>query len=111
MKIKPLLPALKEKKRYIAYDAMIDTNASSADIRNAIKNALFRFMGELNYGRAGVRLVDSKGKNGVIRVNNDYVDEVKTGLMMVDNVNRKKTVVRSMCVSGMLHKARHEIGG
>ncbi len=64
------------------------------------------FLGEQGYGQAGVQLLDASEHGGVIRVNREAVDVVKSGLMMMREVQGTRSAVRSVRVSGMLHKVR-----
>ncbi|MEK6934375.1 MAG: Rpp14/Pop5 family protein [Nanoarchaeota archaeon] len=94
IRIKNLLPSLKEKKRYILYE--IDGKMNYKDVDDNLK----RFIGELGYAKAGVRFVKSKEDKGIIQVNHRYVDEVKTGLALINKPIRTKKV------SGVLNKVK-----
>jgi len=102
--MKSLLPSLKEKKRYIAFNVISDKNLNQDDIRGAIYSNCKSFIGNLNYSKAGISILSELGNNkkGVIRVNNKYTDHVKTSLMMIKDINGNKVIFKSTKVSGVL---------
>ncbi len=93
IKIKPILPSLREKPRYIVYKT--SNKETNRDIYSSIK----QFLGELGMARAGVQVMD----NNIVRTNSKYMDEVKSALLLIKGLN----ILR---VSGLLNKAK-KIGG
>lgn len=102
--MKSLLPSLKEKKRYIAFDIISDKNLKQDDIEGVIYSNCKDFIGNLNYAKAGINILSELGSNkkGVIRVSNKYTDHVKSALMMIREINKNKVIVKSTKVSGVL---------
>jgi len=68
-----------------------------------------RFIGELGMGKAGVSVLRNDGFKGILRVNHDYVDEVKTALALVNNYNNKEIKIESTKVSGVLKKLKEDV--
>ncbi len=68
-----------------------------------------RFIGELGMGKAGVSILRNEGQKGILRVNHDYVDEVKTALALVNNYNNKDVRIESIKVSGVLKKLKEDV--
>jgi len=102
--MKSLLPSLKEKKRYIAFDVINGNNLNQDDIEGTIYSNCKNFIGNLNYAKAGINILSEKGDNkkGVIRVNTKYTDHVKSALMMIKDINGNKVIFKSTKVSGVL---------
>ncbi len=105
--IKPLRPTQREKQRYLTYAVWSETSLPHAEIKQTVDTALLDFMGELNYGKAGIQFVEQTSRGGIIRMNRDAVDLVKAGIMMINTIQKNRVVLTSSTVSGMLHKARH----
>ena len=101
-KIKILLSSLRERKRYIDYRVKGASNIEKEYLYSMIK----RFIGELGMGRAGVRILKNDETKGIIRVNHNYVDEVKTALALINNYNDKEIKVECVRVSGVLKKLK-----
>ena len=92
-----LLPSLKERKRYIVYEALGKQN--DEDIKTFIKNSIISYIGELGVARAGIQFL----KDNIIRVDHKYVDKIKSAMIL-----NKNYTLRSKYVSGTLKKARQK---
>ena len=97
IKIKNLLPSLKERKRYILYK--ISKKMEKYDIERALKE----FVGELGNAKAGLRFIKHEGEKGIIQVNHKFVDEIKTGLALI---YRPDLMIRTVRVSGSLNNLK-----
>ena len=104
-KIKPILPSLREKKRYIAYKVKANKPIDNSTLRNAVNSYMLKFLGELSYAKAGIILLDCKNNKGIIKTSNNYVNEVKASLALIDSIENNVVAFRSICVSGSLSKA------
>ena len=109
-KMKPVIPTLKEKKRYIAFEIISDKPiAGFSAASKAIWKACLGFMGEMGTGKAGIWLVpemyNEKRQRGIIRTNNKMAEQVKASFMFVRKISRQNVIVKSRGMSGMLTKA------
>jgi len=100
--MKTLLPSLKEKKRYLAFDVISDSKISNSEINKVVRKRTLAFMGELNYGKAGVKFVSDR----IIKVNNKFVDHLKSSLMLINEIDSKKVIFKTNKVSGILRKLK-----
>lgn len=101
-RIKSLLPSLREKKRYIKYDVVADSQINENDLRKEIDDTILRFLGEYGKAKAGVMVL----KDNIIRVNTKYVNEVITALNLVKKCKSKEVMIKTKKVSGVLRKAK-----
>ena len=103
--MKPLLPSLREKKRYVVFESVADS-FDKQKIEKLIEEACLKFIGENGYSKAGIMILkDSWKRNkGVIKVNTKYVDEVKMSLGLI----KGKIIVNAIGVSGTLKKAKQK---
>ncbi len=107
MKQKPLLPSLKEKKRYLVFEVLSETTPSRIDIQKAIAIGIKDFIGMLGMAKAGILFLETeKPTHGIIRVTTKYVDAVKAAFCLLRNINKSPVIVRSVGLSGTLQKAR-----
>jgi ribonuclease P/MRP protein subunit POP5 len=106
-KIKVLSPTLRDSKRYLVYDANYfgGKTAEYAKLKLKVKENMLNFMGELGYGEAGVMFIKGNGKRGIIRINRNHIDHLKTSLMTVKKIGSNDTAIRCLGVSGTLDKA------
>ncbi len=106
IKQKPILPSLKEKRRYLVFEA-IGSNLNFSEIKDSILNEMTALIGRIGMAKANVNFMeDWKNNRGIIKVNNKYVDYVKATFVCLKKVNKKEAIIRSIGVSGLLNKAR-----
>ena len=89
-KLKPVLPSLREKKRYLVYEVIskekiMDTNSVSS----AISGCSLHFLGQLGAAKAGIMVLNNKWnpelQRGIIKVSHKYADALKASLAFADN--------------------------
>ncbi|HLC22360.1 MAG TPA: Rpp14/Pop5 family protein [Candidatus Nanoarchaeia archaeon] len=107
MKLKPILPSLREKKRYIAFEVKTEENVDFNEVKTAIESAMKGFLGDLGMAHAGaIFLPDWKNNHGIVRVNSNMVDHTKASLALVTHIAGQKATVHSVAVSGVINKLR-----
>ena len=107
MKLRPLIPSLREKKRYIAFEVQTDGKIELDHAKKSIELSMKGFLGDLGMARAGILfLKDWKHNRGIIKVNTKFVDEIKASFALVQDIGHNKAIIRSIAVSGALEKIR-----
>ncbi len=112
-KIKPLLPSLREKKRYLAFEVISRYRFNDAvNVSKAISDAANDFLGDFGMAKAGILPLNDKWnenmQRGIMRVNNKHVDDLKASLIFVKNIEGKGAIVKSVGASGILRKAQQK---
>ncbi len=107
MKLKPILPSLKEKKRYLSFEILSENNLSAEQVSKTVKEGSLHFLGILEAGKAGLLFLADKYSNnsGVVKTNHRYVDKVRTALALIKTIDDREVIVRTRVVSGTLKKA------
>lgn len=100
--MKPILPSLREKKRYIAYEIVSEKPLKRDTHLRGVNDGLMRFLGHLGGAKAGIMRIKDKSNKGILRVNNTMVDAVKTGLSLIKNIDGNKVLIKTTRVSGTL---------
>ena len=108
-KIKPLLPSLKEKKRYLLFK--VHSKGLLGDfksINNEIHHSCLSFMGQKGTAQAGLWVLpdkyDQDTQTGILRTGNKFVHDVKTSLSLIKKINSEDVVFQTLLVSGTLKK-------
>jgi len=110
LEIKPVLPSLREKKRYIAYEIKAEKQLTFKEVKPELEKKMLQFLGELGYGKAGVMITDLWEENrGIIRTNVKSVDHVKTALALVEKIGTQNVMIKTIGVSGILNKMKNKI--
>lgn len=110
-RIKTLLPTLKEKKRYMAFEIVSEQKINDFKaVSDAIMSKSLEFLGQLGVAKAGIQILpdcwNPKSQRGLIRVGHKNVDELKASLTFVQKIDNKDVILKSVGVSGILNKAK-----
>ncbi len=109
MRQKPLLPSLREKKRYLVYEVLSDQDFGAHDVSGSIRDNFAELFGEKGLADAG--LIFPKGKfnkdtgRGIVRVSHTSLDELRASFVFISGIKGKSAIVRSVIASGMIGKA------
>ena len=112
-KIKSILPTLKEKKRYLVFEIISDNQIKDFKaISEQILNKSLELLGQLGVAKAGIQILPNKWnmqfQRGLIRVHHTQVNELKSALTLIEKINNKKVIIKSIGVSGILNKAEQK---
>ncbi|MFQ5474805.1 MAG: Rpp14/Pop5 family protein [Candidatus Nanoarchaeia archaeon] len=112
-KVKPLLPSLREKKRYLVFEVISNEEIREfSSIKEAIWQSNLALLGELGMGEAGLWMLEDKWQQeeqkGIMRVNNKYIDKLRVSLSLIKEAEQKQVIVRSVGISGTLKKAQEK---
>jgi RNase P/RNase MRP subunit POP5 len=105
--MKPLLPTLKERQRYVLYE-VIAAHAVSHDISDALLQRLSELLGVFGAADAGLLSVsyDIRTQTGTLRCNHDQTARVKAALTMITHLGKQPVIIKVRGVSGILAKAK-----
>ncbi len=91
--MKPLLPSLREKKRYIVFKT--SQNITNKEVTNKIKE----FIGELGLAESGTMIIKNKNNKLILKTNPKYTDKIKIALAL-----SKKPVLNPILTTGSIKK-------
>ncbi len=115
--LKPLLPTLKEKKRYLAFEIISKSRIKAfSEVSKAIWASTLSYAGTKGTARMGVWIIPEKynpeKQRGLIRIGHRNMDELKASLILIKEIEEQPVIVRSIGASGILAKAEKKyIGG
>ena len=114
-RIKPLLPTLKEKKRYLAFEVISDEKLNFNQIADQIIYKTKELFGNIGAANAGIQILketwNSKKQRGIIRVNNKWVHQLKSSFLFINTIDQKNAVIKSIGLSGAINKMKNLIAG
>ncbi len=115
-KLKSLLPTLKEKKRYLAFEIISKSEIKAfSEVSKAIWTSTLSFAGTNGVAKMGIWVFPEKfnEQKGIIRVNHKYMEELKASLALIKEIEQQPAIVRSTGASGILAKAEQKylVGG
>jgi ribonuclease P/MRP protein subunit POP5 len=115
-KLKPIIPTLREKKRYLAFEILSKSKIkASASVSKAISHGMLSFVGAKGAAEAGIAILHEKyndqNQKGIVRVNHKQVDALKASLTTIQDIDAVPVSIRSVGVSGSLKKATTYVAG
>ncbi|MDK2907592.1 MAG: ribonuclease protein subunit [Candidatus Woesearchaeota archaeon] len=112
-KIKPLMPSEREKKRYLVLECISEQKFDFPELQSALTQAVRDYIGLLGEAGAGIFFLknsfEMQNQRFIIKVRNNYVDELLGSLALLDNINGNRVIMRSIFCSGTLHKAKEKL--
>ncbi|MFH1455647.1 MAG: Rpp14/Pop5 family protein [archaeon] len=108
--MKPFLPSLREKKRYLVYEVEAEDKVDFKELTQEIQSSIKNFIGDFGLAQAGlIALPDWNNNRGIIKVNTKELDKIKTSLSLIKDVNGKPVIIKTIAVSGVIDKAKKEL--
>jgi ribonuclease P/MRP protein subunit POP5 len=104
-----LLPSLRQKKRYVVFEIISDNKFSVLDVYNGFQSAVKDYFGQLGLSKASPLFIKERfnieKQRFVVKVNNKFVDELKSALTLNKSIKNKPVIIKSIITSGTLKKA------
>jgi len=104
--MKGLPPALRRRKRYIAFHLIAERKFDKKDVVNALIDSLIKTFGEFGSANTGVWVEYFNGEKGIIRCYNESMDKVKVALTLINRINDVKVIPLTLGVSGTIKKCK-----
>ena len=104
-----LMPALRQKKRYVDFEILADQSFNFSDVKLSIEEAMKEFWGSLGLSKAVPLLIKEKfskeNKRFIVKVNHKHVDELISALILAKKIKNTPVIIKSVITSGILKKA------
>ena len=105
-RLKILLPILRERERYIAFQIISEEPVTYSDLEAAIWNQLLDFYGEFGVSKTSMWLIknlwNEKKQIGIIRCNNKSVSQIIAGIGLISRLGDIRAIFNVLAVSGTL---------
>ncbi len=99
-----LLPTLKDRKRYLAFEVVAEKELAWESIRKSITLAVKNYIGLDGMAMAGLQFVKNNKNKGIVRMNHDYLNKVRASILFIREIDNQKVIVKSIRSSGILNK-------
>lgn len=115
--LKPLLPSLKEKKRYLAFEIVSKSKIKAfSEVSKAIWASTLSYAGTKGTAKMGIwvfpETYNPEKQRGLIRVGHKHLEELKAALALITLIEQQPAIIRSIGASGILAKAEQKyLGG
>ena len=106
VKMKPIKPSSKERKRYILFKLKSNTKVEKNDVQKLVIQAGLQFLGELGMARSGLQFLpktwNKANMTGIIKTGHKFVNETKVALALI----KGKIAVSTIRTSGSIDKLK-----
>ncbi|MFH1403224.1 MAG: Rpp14/Pop5 family protein [Candidatus Altiarchaeota archaeon] len=108
---KPVPPTLRERNRYLVFEAISDSQFDRKAVVNSLWNSMLRLYGEVGASETSIWIMDwDEGKSrGIVKVNHKAIDRARAAIGLVGDIGGKSVILRVITVSGTLKKARENL--
>ncbi len=106
--LKPLKPTLRGKKRYVQFKLFGEKNFDERSVERAIFRVFLDLFGSIGVAKQNLRLIRyNNGTNlGILRCSLPCLNEVKTGLLFLKEINGFQVTPKILLVSGSVKKLK-----
>ena len=112
---KLLPPSMRSHKRYIVFEIISEKPVEYKDFSSAVWSSLMNFLGEQGTAEARIWLIknlyEEKNQRGVIKCKHDFVEQLRTALVLINIVGETKAIVRVLGVTGTIKSAKSKYLG
>ncbi len=104
--MKGLPPALKRKKRYVAFELICEEKLDGKEVLAALWNNMLSLFGEIGSAHCGIWLEYFDGRRGILRCHREALNKVKVALTLINSVGDVEVIPKILGVSGTIKKCR-----
>jgi len=106
MKLKTLLPSLRERKRYILFKVISEQAINYQLFKELLSSTILKFYGELTFGKFGFKILDErwneKEQIGIVKCNHLYVPNIIAVFGLLQRLGDYRVNVKILKVSGTI---------
>lgn len=103
--MKRLLPSLRAKKRYLAFELISEVPVSRSDLVKEIMSSVSSLLGDVTASECDVKVLGFEGSKGIIQCTHTKVKETRASLTTLTRVNGKRVTVHILGTSGTIKRA------
>ncbi|ABR53957.1 Ribonuclease P-related [Methanococcus vannielii SB] len=106
--LKTLPPTLREKKRYVAFEIISESEFPQKEVVGIIRSAVLIYCGIHGCSKVNPWLIDYRHPSGILRVSREYLDLLRSSLMLFDEYKRNPINIRIIGVSNSVKHIREK---
>ncbi len=111
--MKPMLPCLKQRNRYIAFEIVSKSRINDFKVLNsAIWASSLGFLGEIGLAQANLRCLkdnwNPQKQRGIIKVTNKFINKAIISLSLIKKINNNDVIINTLKTSGVINKLKKQ---
>ncbi len=102
--MKRLLPSLRAKKRYLAFELISEEPASRSDVVKEIMSSASSLLGDANASECDIKILGFEDRKGIIQCSHAKVKETRASLAVLTRINGKRATLHILGTSGTVKR-------
>lgn len=98
--MKRLLPSLRAKKRYIAFELISEGPVSRSDVVREVMSSASSLLGDVNASECDIKVLGFEDWKGIIQCSHTKVKETRASLAALIRINGKRATLHILGTSG-----------
>ncbi|HWQ50019.1 MAG TPA: Rpp14/Pop5 family protein [Methanosarcina sp.] len=103
--MKRLLPSLRAKKRYLAFELISEVPVSRSDLVKEVMSSVSSLLGDVTASECDIKMLGFEDSKGIIQCSHTKVKETRASLATLTRVNGKRATVHILGASGTIKRA------
>jgi ribonuclease P/MRP protein subunit POP5 len=103
--LKRLLPSLRAKKRYLAFELVSEGQVSRSDLVKEVMSSASSLLGDVTASECDIRVLGFEDWKGIIQCSHTKVKETRASLATLTRVGGKRATLHVLGTSGTVKKA------
>lgn len=103
--MKRLLPSLRAKKRYLAFELVSEGQVSRSDLVKEVMSSASSLLGDVTASECDIRVLGFEDWKGIIQCSHTKVKETRASLATLTRVGGKRATLHVLGISGTIKKA------
>ena len=110
MKLKPLMPSQRDKKRYVRFRILSSKRFQGTAVEKTLTESFTKWVGQKGIAKSAYRwmgsLFDANTQEGVIKVTPGYVDDLRASFLLTRFIDGDPCIVASIRTSGAINNVK-----
>ncbi|WP_410507037.1 Rpp14/Pop5 family protein [Methanosarcina hadiensis] len=103
--MKRLLPSLRAKKRYLAFELISEEPASRSDIVKEVMSSASFLLGDITTSDCDIKVLGFENGKGIIQCSHTKVKETRASIAALTRINGKRATLHVLGTSGTVKRA------
>jgi len=102
--LKRLLPSLRAKKRYLAFELISEEPASRGDVVKEVMSSASSLLGDVTASECDIKVLGFEDWKGIIQCSHTRVKETRAALSALTRINGKRATLHILGSSGTVKR-------
>ncbi|AKB51503.1 Ribonuclease P protein component 2 [Methanosarcina barkeri str. Wiesmoor] len=103
--MKRLLPSLRAKKRYLAFELISEVPVSRSDLVKEVMFSASSLLGDVTASECDIKVLGFEESKGIIQCAHTKVKETRASMATLTRINGKRATVHILGTSGTIKRA------